>query len=112
MHCIKCGKETAGSDVFCQECLLVMQTQPVKPGTAVHIPVRPASKKPVSRKKTLSPEEQVVKLRKQLRKLFWACVALILALCLTIASNIYLLYRQGILEDLGKTYSTVTTETN
>ena len=61
MHCIKCGKETKGSDVFCQDCLLVMQTQPVKPGTAVHIPVRPASKKSASRKKTLSPEEQATK---------------------------------------------------
>jgi hypothetical protein len=109
MHCIKCGKETKGSDVFCQDCLLIMQTQPVKPGTAVHIPVRPASKK-ASRKKVLSPEEQVNKLRKQLRKLSWVFLALILALAVTTASTLYLLHRQGVLEDLGKNYSTVTTE--
>lgn len=110
MHCIKCGKETKGSDVFCQDCLLVMQTQPVKPGTAVHIPVRPASKKPASRKKALSPEEQTAKLRKHLRQLRWTIFALILALAVTTASTLYLLHRQGVLEDLGKNYSTVTTE--
>ena len=110
MHCIKCGKETKGSDVFCQDCLLVMQTQPVKPGTAVHIPVRPASKKPAARKKALSPEEQTAKLRKHLRQLRWTIFALILALEVTTASTLYLLHRQGVLEDLGKNYSTVTTE--
>ena len=110
MHCIKCGKETKGSDVFCQDCLLVMQTQPVKPGTAVHIPVRPASKKPASRKKALSPEEQTAKLRRKMRQLRWTIFALILALAVTTASTLYLLHRQGVLEDLGKNYSTVTTE--
>lgn len=110
MHCIKCGKETKGSDVFCQDCLLVMQTQPVKPGTAVHIPSRPVSKKAPSRKKVLSPEEQVVKLRKQIRKLVWAVIALILALGLTTASTLYLLHQQQIQDDLGKNYSTVTTD--
>lgn len=110
MHCIKCGKETKGSDVFCQDCLLVMQTQPVKPGTAVHIPVRPASKKSPSWKKTLSPEEQAAKLRRKMRQLRWTIFALILALALTTASTLYLLHRQGVLEDLGKNYSTVTTE--
>ena len=112
MHCIKCGKETKGSDVFCQDCLLVMQTQPVKPGTAVHIPVRPASKKPASRKKALSPEEQTAKLRKHLRQLRWTIFALILALAVTTASTLYLLHRQGVLEDLGKIYCTVTTESS
>ena len=110
MHCIECGKETKGSDVFCQDCLLVMQTQPVKPGTAVHIPVRPASKKPASRTKALSPEEQATKLRRKMRQLRWTIFALILALAMTTASTLYLLHRQGVLEDLGKNYSTVTTE--
>ena len=112
MHCIKCGKETKNNDVFCQDCLLVMQTQPVKPGTAVHIPTRPASKKVPSRKKALSPEEQLLKLRKQVRKLVWCIVALILALAVTTSSTLYLLHQQQLQDDLGKNYSTVTTAGN
>ena len=45
-----------------------------------------------------------------MRQLRWTIFALILALAMTTASTLYLLHRQGVLEDLGKNYSTVTTE--
>lgn len=42
-QCLKCGKKTEGKGVFCSDCLAVMDNYPVKPGTVVHIPSRPAA---------------------------------------------------------------------
>lgn len=41
-QCLKCGKKTEGSNVFCGSCLEVMEHYPVKPGAVAHIPTRPA----------------------------------------------------------------------
>lgn len=40
MSCMRCGKETEESQVFCAECLADMERHPVKPGTPVQLPVR------------------------------------------------------------------------
>lgn len=40
MSCIRCGKETDVSQVFCPECLEDMQRHPVKPGTPIQLPNR------------------------------------------------------------------------
>ena len=85
MNCLKCGREIDAKDVFCPMCLEDMEKYPVKPGTAVHIPARkdePAAPKPQPKKKTLTPEQQVVKLRKKLNRLR---VTLILVLLLVLA---------------------------
>ena len=82
MNCLKCGREIDAQDVFCSQCLKDMEKYPVKPGTAVHIPARreeSAAPKPQPRKKTVTPEQQVVKLRKKVRSL---TVTLILVLAL------------------------------
>ena len=66
MQCMKCGKEAGQSQVFCDECLAVMEKYPVKPDTAVQLPQRKprnTEKKP-PRKKEPSVEE----LQKQHRK--------------------------------------------
>lgn len=42
-QCLKCGKKTEGSNVFCSSCLEVMDRYPVKPGTVASIPSRPAA---------------------------------------------------------------------
>lgn len=61
MNCMRCGKETEGKDVFCPTCLEDMAQHPVKPGTAIHIPVRQEApiKKPAKKIKELTPEEQL-----------------------------------------------------
>ena len=40
MGCLRCGKETEGSAVFCNECKNGMDDYPIKPGTVVVIPER------------------------------------------------------------------------
>lgn len=54
-QCLKCGKTASGKAVFCRECLEVMDRYPVRPGTVVHIPVRPAPPAPKTLPGTPSP---------------------------------------------------------
>ena len=85
MNCLKCGKKTVDEHVFCDECLAVMERYPVKPGTPVHLPrhaFAPTNKKPAPRKRTISQEEQIEKLRKRLRRSRLAGLVLLLVLCL------------------------------
>lgn len=84
MNCLKCGKETENQQVFCAKCLQAMDAYPVKPGTAVHLPVRPeqpVTKKQTHRRKLLPPEEQVLHLRKTVRRL--VAVMVLMAVLLT-----------------------------
>ena len=84
MNCMKCGRETVGSDVFCTQCLAEMEEYPVRPGTVVQLPLRreePAVKKSHSRRKAAPPpEEQVRRLKKVVRKQRVAILVLILLL--------------------------------
>ncbi len=84
MNCLKCGKKTTNSQVFCDSCLQNMASYPIKPGTPVHLP-NPAEPAPVkkSRKRVLSPEEQIFHLRRQVRRLMLglSIVTVLLALC-------------------------------
>lgn len=84
MNCVKCGRETAEEQVFCEACLSEMENYPVKPGTAIHIPVqRPQeeTKKQQPRKRLpLTPSEQIIRLRKKVRRLR-VIVILLLLLC-------------------------------
>ena len=88
MYCLKCGKDTVGSRVFCDACLEGMSQFPVKPDTAVILPHReaqsPAKKQP-ARKRSVPPEEQVVHLKKRLRHARFALAVLFLVLCLSAA---------------------------
>ena len=85
MNCLKCGKKTVDEHVFCDECLAVMERYPVKPGTPVHLPrhaFAPTSKKPAPRKRTISQEEQIERLKKRLRRSRLAGLVLLMVLCL------------------------------
>ena len=81
MQCMKCGKKTEENQVFCESCLQVMDAYPVKPDTAIHLPnrnlMRPY-KKGSYRKKTTSPEEQIARLKKVIRRLRIVCAVLVL----------------------------------
>ena len=59
MQCMKCGREIDGEQVFCDNCLSIMEKYPIKPSTHIHLPKRELPTVKVSRKKVLSPEEQV-----------------------------------------------------
>ena len=71
MNCLKCGKDTTAGQVFCDSCLDSMDSYPVKPGTAVTLPAkRPSAdtKKSAYRKRSMTPDEQITLLQKQLRR--------------------------------------------
>ena len=83
MYCLKCGKETTDSHVFCDRCLDTMEKYPVKSGTAVHLPRRDITapaKKSAQRRRTMTAEEQVTMLKKTTRRL----IAAIAVLCVVL----------------------------
>jgi len=86
MYCLKCGKETTQSNVFCDCCLDSMDKYPIKSGTAIHLPHREVAapvKKAAARKRPLSAEEQVTMLKKTTRWLITAVAVLSVVLGLT-----------------------------
>ena len=85
MACLKCGRNTVDDHVFCNDCLAVMDRYPVKPGTPVHLPRHafiPGGKKPTPRKRIITQEEQIERLRKRLRRSRVIGLVLLVTLCL------------------------------
>lgn len=83
MTCLKCGRKTDGKQVFCDSCLQVMEENPVKPGAPVLLPAPKAvavTKKQPHRKRALPLEEQVIHLRKTLRRMYICTAVLIVVL--------------------------------
>jgi len=109
MRCMKCGTETKDQQIFCDVCLAVMEKFPVKPGTPVSLPNRPATaaKATVSRRKNPTAEEQLQRLRRSTKWLIVALVSLLLALILTVSLLVHTvtLYRES--ESIGKNYNTI-----
>ena len=109
MFCMKCGREIEEDQVFCYDCLRVMAQYPVKPGTVIQLPKRretPASRKTFSWRKTLTPEEQILKLKKQLR----VATVMILVLLLLFCAALYPAYLYAIEEEHflpGQNYSLI-----
>lgn len=69
MNCMKCGKETQSDQIFCTECLAIMEKYPVKPGAVVQIPAQPPKKQQHHRRPVLSAEEQVKRLTRRVHTL-------------------------------------------
>ena len=81
MSCMKCGRDTQDPQVFCDDCLQVMERYPVKPGTPIQLPKRaPRSEKKVLRQTPLS--EVVRQQKATIRRMRWALVILFAMLCL------------------------------
>ena len=94
MNCMKCGRETGETQIFCEECLADMEKYPVKPGTVVQIPVRskevPVKKPP--RRPQLPPEDQIKVLKK---RVFVLSVMFVLTFSLLVAATGFLIWRMG-----------------
>ena len=90
MYCLKCGNETQDEKIFCEDCLLLAQRYPIKPGTPIQLPRHNQQKRTVSQKRTISPEEQVDALKKALfrTRLLLFLVTVALAMALGIVFNI------------------------
>ena len=91
MNCLKCGVQIRDGQVFCPDCLKVMQAFPIAPGATVHIqkrPVRAPEKKP----REQTPQEQIAGLKKVIRWMLLTIGVLTLAVALLAGM---LLYRMG-----------------
>ena len=110
MNCIKCGRETMGEDVFCQDCLLEMQKYPVQPGTVVLLPRRKdfSSKKTIKRH-TPPPEELISNLRRQNATLLFLLAVCIIAIALMFEPTMH--YVQEEHYEIGQNYSSVSSST-
>ena len=87
MYCLRCGRECPDGQAFCADCLETSKAYPIKPGTAVQLPDRQKylESRPYVRRRMITVEEQVVQLRKSVRSLAIAVVALSLVLGITAA---------------------------
>ena len=109
MYCLKCGRDVYGDQVFCSDCLSVMDQYPVKPGTAIQLPKRRegnAAPRPVSRRKNLTAEDQIRKLRRSVRNLFVLWLVTFLALCAMSVPGIAHILEQDHF-GLGQNYSVI-----
>ena len=108
MKCAKCGRELTAEGVFCQKCLATMARYPVKPGTVIQLPQRKAAapKKPLFRKRLLTPEEQVIRQKKTIRWLAVMLACTVLLLCLSVALLFRLHSTQETPETIGQNYVT------
>lgn len=107
LKCIKCGRETISEQVFCPDCQVEMQRYPVRPGTVVQLPPRQETSnvKKVSRKKTISLEEQVESLKKQVRTL-WLSLILVSILAVSLSIPTYQHWKEG-QKKIGQNYTAV-----
>lgn len=100
MNCMKCGRDIAGEQVFCSDCLEDMARYPVNPDTPVNLPVHPKAPEPRKRaaktKRALTPEEQVPRLRSSLRLMVWALILTFLAFAFTAWLTLQLLDKQKV----------------
>ena len=112
MLCMKCGKKTGENQVFCDDCLATMAAYPVKPDAIVQLPSRPETpvKKATPRKKTLSPEAQLLRSRKTIKRLSTVLACTLLALCLTVSFLVHIVQERNDEDSIGKNYSTMNTD--
>lgn len=112
MLCMKCGKKTGEHQVFCDDCLAAMAAYPVRPDTIVQLPSRPVTpaKKSAPRKKILSPEAQLSRSRKTVKRLSTALACALLALCLTVSFLVHIVQERNDQDSIGKNYSTMNTD--
>ena len=110
MNCMKCGRETRGEDVFCQDCLTEMKKYPVDPGTVVLLPRRkdPSAKKALKRH-TPPPEELIDILRRQRAILLFLLLVSLAAILTMFEPTMH--YIRDEHYEIGQNYSTVTPNT-
>ena len=108
MNCMKCGKETDENQIFCEDCLAVMEKYPVKPGVVVQIPVQPAKKQVHHhRRPTLTAEERVRRLARW-NLVLSGLLLLAISAALVFASMTFDLFQEeNVKKLLGQNYSVV-----
>lgn len=110
MECLKCGRET--DQTFCDQCRKSMKDYPVKQGLVIQLPVRQEepAKKSSHRKKDLSAEEQILRLKLHIRRQRWFILFLVLLLVISGFTGFFLYHRNKV-RPIGQNYSTATQPT-
>ena len=108
MSCLRCGKDTAGSHTFCSECLALMETVPVKPGTPIHLPHRNPPQEKKTRSKAPSTAETISSLRSMIRWLTATVAILAVIICLLASMLLRTIGEQNANSLIGKNYTTTT----
>lgn len=112
MNCLRCGRDTAEQQVFCDTCLADMARHPVKPDVAIYLPNRKPKeapkKTPHKRRREHTAEEMVVILRKRVR--FLTALVLILIMMLSAAAaGVWFAHKQGAgikIPNIGQNFQT------
>ena len=105
MHCMKCGQDTGGSEVFCRDCLAEMEKYPVKPGAPVYIPSRANIPRKAPRHPVIDPEEQIRRLQRRIRRLTAGLIAALIALALAGGAILYLYEQPDNPFSIGQDYN-------
>jgi hypothetical protein len=111
MGCLKCGKETGISSVFCDDCLCKMAAYPIKPDAAIQLPHRvaaPEDKKPARKKKQRSTAELLRRSRKRVLCLSVTVFLLLIGLLISLSLLVHTLDTLEEVQNQGKNYTTVT----
>ena len=111
MNCIKCGREIAESQVFCESCLQLMNQCPVKPDMVIQLPNRAGdpTKRPAPRKKARTPEEQISRLKRSNQLLALITAVLLLSTVLLAFLSFDFFKKLDVQRFLGQNYSTIET---
>lgn len=113
MECLRCGIEIDSGKTFCDDCVAQTARYPIKPGTPVLLPVRPASgEKAAARKRERTPSQTIAELRKMIRFLTVVITILSLLLCATAAFLLHTLDNQDDSNRPGRNYTVDTYNTS
>ena len=114
MKCMRCARETAPQQVFCNACLEDMARYPVRSDTPIYLPVRKPKEAPRKKSRRFrrerTAEEIVMILRKRVKVLTALTVILVMMLSAAMA-GVWLAKKQGAdlsIPNIGQNFKTVT----
>jgi hypothetical protein len=114
MKCLRCSRDTAPDQVFCNACLDNMSRYPVKSDTPVYLPIRKPKEAPKKSsfrfKRERSPEELIPILRKRVRVLTALVVILVMMFGAAMA-GVWIARKQGadlMIPNIGQNFKTIT----
>ena len=114
MKCMRCARETAPQQVFCNACLEDMARYPVRSDTPIYLPVRKPKDAPRKKSRRFrrerTAEEMVMILRKRVKVLTALTVILVMMLSAAMA-GVWLAKKQGAdlsIPNIGQNFKTVT----
>ena len=113
MNCMKCGRETKGDAVFCEDCLEHMDRHPVTANVLVYVPSEKdraaAAKKHTTTHAVVSSEDQVKKLKQEVEVLRLLVIIFIMLSLFFGIFSMDTLSKLKVSKLQGKNYTTVTT---